>query len=90
MQIPRFRLIAPDVRVYLYYAGRSRRYMAISRFDHSVFLDIPGFVTNKDTFDSDDQIVRSLKRADAVRKNMREPNYFPSPRGLSSYDTRKH
>lgn len=88
MLIPDFKFIRPEIAVYLYYAGRDRRYLNVSRLENAVFLDIPGFLTDEDTFANDQSIARSLNRSAAVRKNLNNPDDFPSAGALSSYSTR--
>lgn len=85
MEFPNFKFISPDVSVYLYYAGRNRKYLNVSRLDNAVFLDIPGFLTDKDTFNSDEDIIRSLNRSIAVRRNLRQDGSYPQAGALSSY-----
>lgn len=85
VDIPDFKFIPPNAAIYLYYAGRDRKYMNISRIDNAVFLDLPGFLTDSNTFDSDADIIRSLNRSAAVRRNLRDAAQYPSAGSLSSY-----
>ena len=85
--IPPFRFISPDVGVYLYYAGRDRKFMRTSQLEGKVFLDLPGFLANQDTFGSEDRTIQALNRADAVKRFLRDPANRPGPRPLNEYPT---
>jgi hypothetical protein len=85
VEIPDFKFIPSTVSVYLYYAGRNRKYMTVSRLDNAVFLDLPGFITDEDTFINDENIIRSLNRSAAVRRNLRSPENFNAATGLADY-----
>lgn len=85
MDLPAFRFIEPDVAVYLYYAGRDRKFMKTSQAEEAVFLDLPGFLTDASTFASEDGMIRSLNRADAVKRYLRDPVNAPRPGPISSF-----
>jgi hypothetical protein len=85
VDLPAFRLIEPDTSVYLYYAGRDRKYMALSRLERRIFLDLPGFLVSRDTFRDENQIIQALNRADEVGRFLRDPSNRPRPRSLNEY-----
>lgn len=85
MEFSKFEIISPDVGVYLFYAGRDRKYLELSRADNKVFLDLPGFEAGQDTFASDESIVQSLHRADAAKRHSKDRINNPRPAAASSY-----
>lgn len=86
MNLPNFRIIDPNTSIYLYYAGRDRKYMSLSQASQRIFLDIPGFLTTDETFLHDELIIQSLNRADAVKRYRKDPVNFPQPSGLNFYE----
>ena len=86
MQLPTFKHLRPDTAIYLYYAGRDRKYMALSRATERVFLDIPGFLTDEHTFDDEASMIQRLNRATAVKRNLRYPESYPAARELSAFE----
>ncbi|WP_230631138.1 hypothetical protein [Sphingomonas sp. Leaf37] len=85
MDLPLFRFIEPDVGVYLYYAGRDRKYMRISQAESAIFLDLPGLATDPDTFSTEGTMTRALNRADATKRYLRDPTSNPRPLATTSY-----
>ncbi|MGR6327999.1 hypothetical protein ACU5AX_02935 [Sphingomonas sp. XXL09] len=62
--------------------------MKVSQLENAIFLDIPGFLTDENTFTDDASIIRSLNRSAAVRRHARQPQDYPVARGLPSYSER--
>ena len=66
--LPSVRFIAPDVCIWLVYAGRGRRQFDVFKKNSAVFLEIPGFDAAQDTFYDDASIRQHLRMSDAVRE----------------------
>lgn len=85
MHIPKFRYIRDDVSIYLYYAGRGREFIEVSRDKGRIFLDLPGLILNENALNDESGIVQALHRADATRRYVKNPTSFPRPRAVSDY-----
>lgn len=85
--IPTFKVIREDVGIYLFYAGKNRKFFEETRRSKALFLDLPGFTASKTTFEADSDIARQVHRARAVRRYLNNPTDNPRPQGASNYPT---
>lgn len=85
--IPSFTFIRDNVGIYLFYAGRNRKFFDETRRNAALFLDLPGFTADSRTFVDHGRIVQSTYRAHAARKYLSRPIENPRPRAASEYST---
>ena len=85
MDLPRFQVIRPDIAIFLFYAGRDRKYMALSRSERKVFLELPGFNASANTFDDEAEIIRHLNLSSAVARFLKDPRRPNPSRALRDY-----
>lgn len=83
--IPNFKLIKQDTSVYLFYAGQNRKFFDDTKQTSSLFLDLPGFQADENTFSDRDLINQSVYRARAARRYLSRPAEHPRPRPANEY-----
>jgi hypothetical protein len=68
VRLPVIKIVPDDVTIWLVYAGVRRRHLNDFLRSRSVFLELPGFVADERTFDSLENIEKSLAVSNAVRR----------------------
>lgn len=83
--LPPFKIIREDVGIYLFYAGKNRKFFDETRRQSALFLDLPGFTADADTFFDEGAIAQQVHRARAARRYLNNPVENPRPEAATAY-----
>lgn len=81
------RLILPEHKIWLVYAGKRRRFFDIFSENSCVFLEHPALQLTTRALESEGEIRRRLRASDAVLRWVRGATDTPPTRSLLSYST---
>lgn len=87
MYIPKFKMINPDVGVYLFYAGKNRKFFKETKDRGALFLDLPGFSAGDLTFLNEAELAQQVHRSNATKKFIANPVENPRPLEATRYPT---
>lgn len=85
LELSEIRLLRPDAKIWLVYAGYNRRFLDAFATNNRVFLSLPGFDASPVAFENETEMRRHLAMSDAVARYIRGHTANAPSRNVAGY-----